>query len=88
MSMRFRITESPFRRGETPINPDTKVDGFPPLQHEPCIQMRGSQSKWDGRRPPHLAICASAWLEQRVRMGPLAISRHAPSLTASDGLPL
>ena len=29
MSMRFRITESPFPRAETPINPDTKVDGFP-----------------------------------------------------------
>jgi len=50
--------------------------------------MHGSQSKWDGRRPPPLAICASAWLEQRVRKGPLAIPRHAPSLTASDGLVL
>jgi hypothetical protein len=66
------------------MNPDAKVDGFPPLP--PRILMHGSQSKWDGRRPPPLAICASAWLEQRVRKGPLAIPRHAPLLTASDGL--
>jgi hypothetical protein len=31
--------------------------------------MHVSQPKWDGRRPPPLAICASAWLEQRARKG-------------------
>jgi hypothetical protein len=35
-------------RAETPINPDTKVDGFPaPLQHEPRILMHGAvQMGW------------------------------------------
>ena len=48
----------------------------------PLASTAGSSER--NRRPPHLAICASAGLEQRFRKGPLAIPRHAPSLTPSD----
>ena len=90
MSMRFRIRvfSAPARKPQ--MSPDTKVDGFPSSIHRyknisrafQCATRKPEQMP----RPPPLAI-----LRERLFLnsGPertFGYLRHAPSLTAGDGL--
>src|SRR5947207_2919380 len=88
--MGFRMTDSPFPR-TSPNALDTDVDGFPfpSASTTRAAHFNVRLAIQDGGRDRRLWLsCASASLVQRVRSRTFGYPRHAPSLTASDGLAL
>ena len=87
--MGFRMTDSPFLH--TPQRLDTDVDGFhfirlyDPSRASSCTV---SDSKVEAETVAFGYPARALVFEQRVELGTFGYPRHAPSLTAGDGLVL